>query len=141
MALSPAALALDTNAYVAFKRGEAAAVEALRMAPAVVLPAIVLGELRAGFALGSRAAVNEAELLRFLGSPRVSVQAVDEAVSFIYAAVYRQLRRRGTPIPTNDLWIAACTIAANAKLFTYDAHFAGIDGLALHLSSASKDPQ
>jgi predicted nucleic acid-binding protein len=139
---SAAAIALDTNAYSAFKRGTPEAVEVVRRTPAIVLPAIVLGELRSGFALGARAATNEAELLRFLASPRVSVQPVDESASFIYATLVKQLRRQGTPIPTNDLWIAACAMAANAALLTYDAHFSGIDGLMLYLPYATpEDPQ
>lgn len=137
---SPGVLALDTNAYAAFKRGRPDAVEAMRRTPAIVLPAIVLGELRGGFALGTRAAANEAELLRFLASPRVSMQPVDEAVSHIYATLFKQLRRRGTPIPTNDLWIAASAIATNAALFTYDAHFGGIDGLTLYRHPTKDEP-
>lgn len=124
-------VALDTNAYVAFKRGTKAAVELVACSPTLVLPAIVLGELRAGFAFGTRAAQNEAELIRFLGSPRVIVQAVDETVTLAYASLCRRLRREGRSIPTNDLWIAACGFAANAALATYDAHFGAIEGLAL----------
>jgi tRNA(fMet)-specific endonuclease VapC len=124
-------IALDTNAYVAFKRGAKGVVEAIALAPSIVMPVIVLGELRAGFAFGSRPEQNEAELIRFLGSTRVIVQPVDETVTLAYASIYRQLRRKGQPIPTNDLWIAACTLASNAALITGDARFAGIEGLAV----------
>lgn len=124
-------IALDTNAYVAFKRGATGVAEAIARAPSILMPVIVLGELRAGFAFGSRPEQNEAELIRFLGSTRVVVQPVDETVTLAYASIYRQLRRKGQPIPTNDLWIAACTLAGNAVLLTGDSHFAGIEGLAV----------
>jgi tRNA(fMet)-specific endonuclease VapC len=97
----------------------------------LLVSAVVLGELRAGFALGTRVAQNESELVRFLGSPRVSIQTIDDRIAVVYAAVYAQLRRQGTPIPTNDLWIAAGAMAANAALFSYDAHFASVDGLSI----------
>lgn len=125
------AIALDTNAYVAFKRGAAEVVELIGRAPAIVMPVIVLGELRAGFAFGSRPEQNEAELIRFLGSPRVLVQPVDETVTLAYASLYRQLRKKGQPVPTNDLWIAACALASNSTLISFDGHFAGIEGLAV----------
>ena len=122
-------LALDTNAYVAFKRGEAAAVDRIAVAESIVLSAIVIGELRAGFALGSRRVQNEAELARFLASSRVAIQTIDDRIATIYAAVFAQLRRDGASIPSNDLWIAASALALNGTLFTFDRHFRQIDGL------------
>ena len=123
------AIAIDTNAYTAFGRGDPNAVELLSMADRLLVPAVVLGELRAGFAYGSRSVANERELTRFLASPRVAVLDVDERVATVYGAVYLQLRTAGRPVSTNDLWIAATALTARVALFTFDAHFAQVDGL------------
>ena len=123
------AVAIDTNAYTAFRKGQRDAVEIFSMADHLIVPAIVLGELHAGFALGTRHSANERDLARFLASARVSVQGVDERISVVYGSVFMQLRRAGTPVPTNDMWIAATVLSAGAALFTFDAHFAAIDAL------------
>lgn len=122
-------LCLDTNAYSEFMRGIEAAVSLIEAADQVWMPFVVLGELRAGFSKGSRAAVNEAELTEFLASPYVAIAGAGEATSRIYARVFDTLRRRSVPIPTNDLWVAACALEQHAALFTYDAHFAVVEGL------------
>lgn len=122
-------LCLDTNAYSDFMRGNQAAVSLIEAADQVWMPFVVLGELRAGFSKGARAAVNEAELTEFLASPYVAIAGAADATSRIYARVFDSLRRRGAPIPTNDLWVAACALEQHATLFSHDAHFAAVDGL------------
>lgn len=124
-------VALDTNAYSGFMRGVAARVELLRTVQAIVLPLIVLGELRAGFAAGNRESTNAANLQRFLASPRVSVLAPDEQTTHYYAELHRQLRDDGRPIPTNDLWIAALAVQHHLVLCTSDRHFRPIPQLVL----------
>ncbi len=84
---------------------------------------MVLAELRAGFLCGSRTQRNEANLTRFLASPRVSVLYADEATTHLYARLFRQLRTQGTPIPTNDLWTAALAVQHDLQLFARDRHF------------------
>ena len=96
-------LALDTNRYTDLCRGDASVVEAVELADDVWLPFIVMGELRAGFAVGTQGARNEAVLRRFLMKSGVGVLYADEQTTHHYAAVYRQLRKQGTPIPTNDM--------------------------------------
>jgi predicted nucleic acid-binding protein len=122
-------LAIDTNAYVAFKRGEDAVVEVLRRAADIVLPVTVVGELLAGFAAGTRQARNRTELAQFVDSPRVRVVPVTQSTADNYALVYAALRRKGKPVPTNDLWIAASALEHGAALLTLDSHFAAVDGL------------
>lgn len=122
-------IALDTNAYVAFKRGEPGVFEVLRRAPDIVLPVTVVGELMAGFAAGTREARNRSELAQFIDSPRVRVVPVTQSTADNYALVYAALRRKGRPVPTNDLWIAASALEHGAALLTMDIHFAAIDGL------------
>lgn len=82
-----------------------------------------MAELRAGFAAGTIGRKNEASLTRFLASPRVEVQYADEQTTHHYANVYRQLRKQGTPIPTNDMWIAALVLEHSLVLCARDAHF------------------
>ena len=116
-------LALDTNRYTDLCRGNLAVVETIERADEVWLPFVVLGELRAGFAVGSQGSRNEAILRRFLLKPRVGVLYADEQTTHHYASLYRQLRKQGTPIPTNDMWIAALVLQHSLVLFARDAHF------------------
>ena len=124
-------VALDTNAYSDFMRGIAARVELLRTVQSIVLPLIVLGEVRAGFAAGNRESTNAANLQRFLASPRVSVLAPDDQTTHYYAQLHRQLRGDGRPIPTNDLWIAALAVQHDLVLCTSDRHFRQIPQLVI----------
>ena len=98
-------------------------VETIEFADEVLLPFIVLGELRAGFAVGTQGSRNEAVLRRFLLKSGVRVLYADEQTTHHYAAVYRQLRKQGTPIPTNDMWIAALVLQHSLVLCARDAHF------------------
>ncbi len=122
-------IALDTNAYAAFKRNDPEVVAILRVAPEIVLSATVVGELLAGFSFGNREAVNRRELAEFLSARGVRVAPIIEATADNYALIHGALRRRGKPIPTNDLWIAASALEHGAALLTFDAHFSAIDGL------------
>ena len=116
-------IAIDTNRYVDFARGVPEAVERMRRADEILVPFVVLGELRAGFAGGTRIGENEATLVRFLDSRRVNVVFADEDTTHHYARLFQQLRRQGTPIPTNDLWIAALVVQHELHLVARDAHF------------------
>lgn len=116
-------LALDTNRYTDLCRGDAFAVNTVEHADEVWLPVIVLGELRAGFAVRNQGPRNEAVLRRFLLKSGVRVLYADEQTTHHYAAVNRQLRKQGTPIPTKDMWIAALVLQHSLVLFARDAHF------------------
>lgn len=116
-------LALDTNRYTDLCRGVASVVKTVELADEVWLPFIVVGELRAGFAVGTQGPHNEAILRRFLLKSGVDVLYADEQTTHHYAAIYRQLRKQGTPIPTNDMWIAALVLQNSLSLCARDAHF------------------
>lgn len=122
---------VDTNAYTAFMRGEAVIVEVITHAPQLFVSSTVLGELLAGFAAGTRESKNRSELAQFLNSPRVGVYPVTADTADSYALVYASLRRKGQPIPSNDLWIAASALEHGAALLSLDAHFANVEGLRL----------
>jgi tRNA(fMet)-specific endonuclease VapC len=123
------AVLLDTNAHTASMLGAAEVVDVVAHADRLYLNSIVLGELLGGFAAGTREPKNRAELARFLDSPRVEVLPITADTADSYALIYAGLRRKGHPIPTNDLWIAASAMEHGAALLTRDAHFSHIDGL------------
>jgi tRNA(fMet)-specific endonuclease VapC len=119
-------ICLDTSAYSHFKRGTRSAVLEISSASWIGVPAVALGELRSGFRLGRRATANESELRAFLAHPVVVKLDVDDEVATIYAEIVGHLRRAGTPIPTNDIWIAATAAREGAAVVTFDAHFTRI---------------
>ena len=125
------ALILDANAYSDFLRGNPIMARAVRDAQEVHLPLIVLGELLAGFAAGTRTQSNRETLARFMVQPRVHLMNPDEKTAQQYADLYKWLRDHGRPIPTNDLWIAAVVRQHRMPLLTFDKHFAGIPGVDL----------
>ena len=98
-----------------------------------------MGELCSGFRLGSQRLRNEDELDAFLRHPVVEELRVDHDVARIYAEIFQTLRVKGTPIPTNDVWIAATAARAGAAVVSYDPHFTAIDrvGLVLLAPAAS----
>jgi tRNA(fMet)-specific endonuclease VapC len=120
---------LDTNAYAAFKRGDPGAVAVLRRVPEIGLCPTVLGELLAGFACGSQAARNRRELADFIRSPRVRQLAIDAETAEHYAVLFSGLRKKGRPVPTNDLWIAAVAMQHGYAVFSLDAHFGEMENL------------
>ncbi len=119
-------LLLDTSAYSAAFRGGEAAKEALRAADEIFLNPIVIGELLAGFAGGGHRQKNERELREFLAAPTVRVLEINEETSGRYAFILNALREAGTPIPTNDIWIAASAMQHGLELLTADAHFSKV---------------
>ena len=116
-------VALDTNRYVDLCKGVAGTMALLEEAEAILLPFVVLGELRAGFAHGRREAENERVLRRFLLKNGVRVLFADDQTTPHYASVFHQLRKQGTPIPTNDMWLAALVLQHNLALHARDKHF------------------
>ena len=123
--------AIDTTRYVDFMRGAREALTRFRSATEISVPFVVLAELRAGFLSGSKGAANEKNLARFLGRNGIRILLPDEASTHLYARVFASLRQKGTPIPTNDVWISALAIQHGLPLYTRDRHFDLVDGLAV----------
>lgn len=119
-----ARLVLDTSAYSHFRTGHPQVLDLMAAAEIVLLPTIVLGELEAGFQLGRREQENRALLTEFLAEPFVSILPVTPSVARHYGRLFTDLRRAGTPIPINDVWIAAATLDCGGHLLTFDEHFA-----------------
>ncbi len=130
----PERLLLDTSAYSHLCRGDDGVHDLVARADSVLMCAVVLGELDAGFRLGARVRENRRMLAEFLDEPFVVEQAVTPSVARRYGEVFAALRTAGTPLPTNDIWIAACALDAGAHLLTFDPHFdlvAGVQTLLL----------
>lgn len=123
-------IALDSNRYTDLCRGVPEVVEVIENALEIYVPLIVLAEQRAGFAHGGARAKNERTLTKFLDNPGVFVLLPDEQTTFFYADLYAYLRKKGKPIPTNDLWIAALVIQHNLTLFDRDSDFDALPQLA-----------
>jgi tRNA(fMet)-specific endonuclease VapC len=127
---------LDTSGYLMFKRGYPQVVEIVRQAPSILLSAIVVGELLAGFDVGSRAQQNRRELAEFQQSLRVRTLPVTAQTADRSARIYAYLRGIGRPIPTNDLWIAATAMEHGAILLTADSHFLDLPQIVVqHLTT------
>jgi len=114
---------LDTSAYSHFRRGNEEVAALLDRAELVGVPTVALGELRTGFLLGSKQRRNESELEAFLDNPVVQVLPVDSETSRHYAEIVAELRSAGTPIPTNEIWIAATAARHGTTVLTCDGHF------------------
>jgi tRNA(fMet)-specific endonuclease VapC len=126
-------LILDTNAYVGFKLGYPEIVEYLIRADQILMSPIVLGELMFGFRNGSRYLQNMEEINLFLADNAVQQITVSGITSDRYSRIAAKLKLKGTPIPPNDIWIAAQTMETGAELVTLDRHFENVDGLIYRL--------
>jgi tRNA(fMet)-specific endonuclease VapC len=120
---------IDTNAYSALMVGDQSVADALNGAEAVLVSPIVIGELYDGFLGAKRTRENRAILARFIGRPRTVVVPVTQTTAEWFATIKRGLRRKGRPIPINDVWIAASCVEHGAHLFSLDGHFDEVDGL------------
>ncbi len=114
---------VDTSAYSAFLRGNEEIKQAIMEAEEIFLNPVVLGELYAAFGMGGKEKKNRNILKDFLSSPRVQVVVLDEETAERYAAIVVYLQAQGTPIPTNNLWIAATAMQYGLKLLTTDTHY------------------
>lgn len=118
---------LDTNILIALLAEEPAVVQHVQQAEAVYVPAIALGELYYGARKSGRAAANVQRVSALAAAS--AVLACDAATAAAYGELKAELRAKGTPIPENDLWIAALARQHQLTLASRDAHFAAIAGL------------
>ena len=121
---------LDTNAYSGLMRGNVEVADHVRRAERVIVSAVVVGELLFGFRVGSREGRNRKQLETFLENPHVELLQVSFTTADRFARIAALLRRKGRPIPTNDVWSAAHALEIGANLLSSDDHFGAIDGLA-----------
>lgn len=124
-------LLIDTIAYSRLLAGDPNVREALEQADVVYVSVFVLAELYVGFKGGSKEPRNRRLLRRFVSRPTVRILSATHETAEVFAAVKHSLRRAGTPLPLNDVWIAAHAIETGAVLATFDAHFRKVPGLRL----------
>ena len=120
---------LDTNAYTAFLTGNERVLNALAEAETTFFSAIVIGELYAGFCGGNRLKENKALLARFLQKSNVRVLDVTAETGEVFGQIKNELQKAGTPIPLNDIWLAAQAMETGSVIVTFDAHFDQVSGL------------
>ena len=120
-------LLLDTNVLIKFLRGNEKIAKVVSTYEQILVPTVVIGEYKAGVA-GETAAGHQqlSALEMFLDSTAVKIVGVTEDVANAYARVFRVLKANGTPIPQNDLWIAACAITKGAVVYSLDTHFSNV---------------
>ena len=122
-------LAIDTNAVIAYREGISEVCKLIDEADMIILPVTVLGELLYGALNSTKAKMNEQVIQKF-ASHSLVIQ-VDEAVAARYANVRFNLKKKGTPIPENDIWIASACLELEVPLLSHDGHFNFVDGLKL----------
>ena len=120
---------LDTNAYTSYLSGDEKVLEVLSRAKIVYISVIVLGELYSGFKSGNREEKNKKLLRNFINKLTVDVIEVSEETAEIFGEIKSYLKKNGTPIPINDIWIASNSVETGSVLITYDKHFKKVSGL------------
>ncbi len=120
---------LDTNAFTALFRGNREILRSIAGVERVFASVIAIGELEAGFRGGSRYSENIEILERFLSKPAVRTLSVTRETSEYFGRIKHSLRKNGTPIPLNDVWLAAQCLERGTVLITLDTHFARVSGL------------
>ena len=129
--MTNAKLLLDTSAYSGFNRGDKRLKDYFRPDIEILVPLIIIGELRAGFAQGTRKEENEALLQKLLDSSNVSTVTISDKTTKLFAAIFKRLKLAGTPINTNDMWIAALALEYDCLLVTLDSDFKRVPDLLI----------
>ncbi|MEA1949479.1 MAG: type II toxin-antitoxin system VapC family toxin [Thermodesulfobacteriota bacterium] len=122
---------LDTNAYTRLLAGDEDVLDIISMADTLYMSIFVLGELYAGFAGGSKEQENRETLNRFLLKPTVKILNATLETAEVFGMVKSKLKTAGTPLPINDIWIAAHAIETGSTIITFDKHFKEVSGLRL----------
>ncbi len=120
-------IALDTNAYSSLQIGNVPTLKNIvDEVEEIILPFIVVAELKAGFHKGQKKVDNYKKLEKFIGMDRVQLLWADDLTNELYARIWSDLSKLGKPIPTNDIWIAAVCVQHQLVLATNDIHFSNI---------------
>lgn len=120
-------LLLDTNVLIKFLRGNEKIAKVVSTYEQILVPTVVIGEYKAGVAVETAVGHQQLSALEmFLDSTAVKIVGVTEDVANAYARIFRVLKANGTPIPQNDLWIAACAITKGAVVYSLDTHFSNV---------------
>lgn len=118
---------LDTNGLSALAEGESTLEPILRKATRVAIPVIVLGEYRYGIGQSRHRKHYEEWLSEYL--PKFRILDVNDQTAISYSGVRTELKQAGTPIPSNDVWIAALCLQHSLPLLSRDRHFDRVKGI------------
>ena len=124
-------IVLDTNAYTRLLIGEQDVLDIIGTADTIYMSIFVLGELYAGFAGGRKERENKETLNRFLLKPTAKILNATAETAEVFGKVKQNLKKAGTPLPINDVWIAAHAIETGSTIITCDSHFKNVAGLRL----------
>lgn len=117
-------IALDTNVLIDFcQNPEGYKTSRIASFDQIIIPSVVIGEFKAGIFATKRGAESLSRLQELLAYASVTTVPITDRTAEFYAKVYQALRKEGTPIPQNDMWIAASVIEHGADLATHDDHF------------------
>ena len=119
---------LDTNALSAWAEGYSAVAAPLRSANRLVIPSIVLGEYYFGIRQSRHRNRYQDWLTRYL--PMTEIAAVTSATADAYAHIRLELKQYGSPIPSNDVWIAALARQHSLAILSNDGHFDAVEGVS-----------
>ena len=131
---------MDTSAYIAFLEGHHEVKAQVQRADEIFLNPVILGEFLSGFVMGKKEKRNRALLQDFMRSPRVGLLEIDQETSERYAVILNHLRRKGTPIPTNDIWIAASAMQYGLIVVTTDRHYLDVPQVITKYIEATSFP-
>ncbi len=131
---------LDTSAYAGLMRGHRDIAAVIQRSDEIRVNVVVLGELRSGFLKGKYRKKNERELETFLASPRVGILTLDEDTAERYAIILNALWKAGTPIPINDIWIAASAMQHGLRVLTSDIHYQKVPHIVVESFPVSSCP-
>jgi tRNA(fMet)-specific endonuclease VapC len=124
-------LMIDTSIYIEYLRGNKDIKNILDFTDIISFSVISIGEIFAGFYLSKNIKKYLTEVEEFLNSPRLIIYNIDTETAEFYAKIVSELKLSGSPIPTNDIWIASLALQHGIKLFTTDNHFKKVPGLFL----------
>lgn len=122
-------ITLDTNAYSRLLAGDKRVISLIEYAEEIIIPVIVIGELLYGFKNGNQYIKNIEFLSELLKKTEVFIHHTTMSTAELFSDIKMNLKQKGKPIPTNDIWIAAIAMENGSVLLSYDQHFEHISGL------------
>jgi tRNA(fMet)-specific endonuclease VapC len=122
---------IDTNVYSNAMRGDEKAARIIQTYRQILLSPVVIGELLAGFRRGSQEGKNSMQLKDFLSRDRIVVLSITGETADFYSFILTNLKAQGTPVPVNDIWIAASAMETGSVIATSDIHFSHIKGIEI----------
>ena len=123
---------IDTNILIECFQHNQSISEAISQFDRILICPAVLGEFKAGIDVNTRRGKKVKALLdEFLDDPAVAIVPCTDETADYYARIFRTLKDNGTPLPTNDIWIAAAALEHGAAVLSSDGHFSHVTMLKL----------